>query len=102
MAAASAPLTPPPTPDGGGPPSPAQVNPTSPPAASPAPPVPSPAMQNGTQLAIQVVSNLRSIAQAFPATAAKVAEINNLMREVVAGMMTSAHTGEPAAPPSNG
>lgn len=59
-------------------------------------------MQNGTQLAIRVVSDLRAIAKAFPATAAKIADINNLMREVVAGMMQSAPTGEPAAPPSNG
>jgi hypothetical protein len=59
-------------------------------------------MQHGTQMAIQVVQSLRAIAKAFPATAPKVAEINNLMREVVAGMMQSAPTGEPAAPPSNG
>jgi hypothetical protein len=45
---------------------------------------------------------LRAIAKAFPATAPKIADINNLMREVVAGMMQSAPTGEPAAPPSNG
>jgi hypothetical protein len=59
-------------------------------------------MQNGTQLAIRVVADLRAIAKAFPATSSKVAEINNLMREVVAGMMQSAPTGEPMAPPSNG
>jgi hypothetical protein len=99
MAAAPVAMTPPPTADGG---SPAQVNPTAPPAASPAPPVPSPGMQHGTQLAIQTVQNLRAIAKAFPATAPKIAEINDLMREVVAGMMQSAPTGEPAAPPSNG
>jgi hypothetical protein len=104
MAASPVAMTPPPSAggDAGGPASPAEVNPTTPPAASPAPPVPSPAMQNGTQLAIRVVSDLRSIAKAFPATSSKVAEINNLMREVVAGMMQSAPTGEPAAPPSNG
>ena len=56
-------------------------------------------MQQGTQLAIQVVSNLRTIAKSFPATAPHIAEINNLMRQVMAAMMEHAQPGEPQAPP---
>jgi hypothetical protein len=59
-------------------------------------------MQQGTQLAIQVVSNLRTIAKAFPAAAPHIAEINNLMRSVMAAMMQHSQTGEPAAPPTAG
>lgn len=59
-------------------------------------------MEQGTQLAIGVVSGLRAIAKAFPATSDKISEMNNLMREVVALMMSSQQTGEPAAPPIGG
>lgn len=57
-------------------------------------------MEQGTQLLIQVVQGLRSIAQAFPSAAPKIAEINNLMREVVPLMMEAQQTGEPMAPPN--
>jgi len=50
-------------------------------------------------MAIEVVRMLRAIAQAYPSTAPHVAEINNLMREVMASMMQSSQPGEPAAPP---
>lgn len=49
---------------------------------------------------IGVVQGLRALAQAFPATAPKIAEINNLMREVVPLMMQSQPVGEPMAPPN--
>jgi hypothetical protein len=57
-------------------------------------------MQQGTQLAIQVVSNLRSIAKSFPSTAPHIANINNLMRAVMAAMMEHSQVGEPQAPPT--
>src|SRR6266851_9535388 len=103
MASSPVALTPPPDASSGPqqpPPSPAA--PTAPAAASPSPPQPAPAMQQGTQLAIQVVSNLRSIAKAFPATAPHIAEINNVMRSVMASMMQHAQTVEPKAPPTGG
>ena len=56
-------------------------------------------MQQGTQLLISVVNNLRSIAKQFPGTAPKVAEINNLIREMTAEVMKSQQTPEPQAPP---
>jgi hypothetical protein len=59
-------------------------------------------MEQGTQMLIGVVQGLRAIAQAFPTTAPKIAEINNLMREVVPLMMEAQQTGEPMAPPNAG
>jgi hypothetical protein len=59
-------------------------------------------MQHGTTLAIQVASNLRAISKAFPRTAPKVAEMNNLLREVMAEMMTQGQPGEAQAPPTSG
>ena len=92
--AAAPPLTPPPGMDSsaGAPP----AAPTT--SAAAAPPQPSPA-DHGTNMAIEVVRMLRAIAQAYPATAPHVAEINNLMREVMASMMSQQQPGEPAAPP---
>jgi len=101
MAAAPVAMTPPPTANGA-PPSPAQVNPTSPPAVSPAPPVPSPQLQQGTDLSIRIVRDLIALAKMFPEISPKVSQINNLMREVAAGIQESSQTGEPMAPPSNG
>ena len=99
MASASMSMPPPPSMGGtpGQPPAP-----TSTPGASPAPPTPSPSMQQGTQLLIGAVSNLRAIAKAFPAAASKVAEANNLLREISALMMQSQNPGEPQAPPTGG
>jgi hypothetical protein len=97
MATASSALTPPPGMDDQ-----SQQNPTSPAAASPAPPEPAQGMQAGTQMVIGVVSGLRAIAKAFPATAPDIAQINDLMRQVMAKMMSSQQTGEPAAPPQGG
>jgi hypothetical protein len=98
MAAGPSSLPPPP---GTGPDS-APSAPTSPTAASPAPPTPSPETQQGTQIAISVVSNLRAIATAYPSAAPFVAQINDLMRQVMAAMMESAKPGEPSAPPQGG
>lgn len=53
-------------------------------------------------MAIAVVQGLRSIAKSFPATSPKIAEINNLMREVQMIMMESQEPGEPQAPPTGG
>jgi len=91
--AAAPPLTPPPGMDSGSAPPTAPTTP-----ATAAPPQPSPA-DHGTNMAIEVVRMLRAIAQAYPSTAPHVAEINNLMREVMASMMQSSQPGEPAAPP---
>lgn len=76
--------------------------PTDPAAASPAAASPSPQMQQGTQLAIDVVSKLRTIAKAFPATASEIQQINDLMRSVTAKMMAGAQSAEPSAPPNAG
>lgn len=90
----------PPMPQDG--PGPQDVSPTAPAAASPAPATPSPAMQQGTQMVISVVQGLRAIAKAFPSTADDVAQMNNLMRSVMAKMMSEGSTGEPMAPPNGG
>lgn len=88
--------------DGSTPPSPAQVNPTTPTSVSPAPAQPSPQMDQGTQLAVGVTSGLVQISKQFPATAPLVAQMSELMRQVMAKMMESQQTGEPAAPPMPG
>lgn len=77
-----------------------QEAPTTPQAASPSPAQPSPVMQQGTQLVIQIVGNLRSIAKSYPEAAPKVEEANNIMREIIAAMMKHQAPGEPAAPPT--
>jgi hypothetical protein len=59
-------------------------------------------MQEGTELTIRIVRDLIALSKMFPAVASKVAQINNIMREVAGGIQESAPTGEPAAPPSNG
>lgn len=75
------------------------MTPTNPVAASPSPEQPSPVMQQGTQMVIGVVQNLRAIAKAYPGTAPEITQINSLMRNVLAKMMQQQHPGEPAAPP---
>lgn len=89
----------PPPPGAGNAPT-ASAAPTAPTAASPAPPSPSPALQHGTGMLLNVVSGLRAIAKAYPATSEKVAEANQIMREISAIMMTAQKPGEPQAPPS--
>ena len=64
---------------------------------APASTVPSPAMESGTRLVIGVVNQLRAIAQAYPAAAPLVAQINDLMREVQVQIMKGGQQGEPQA-----
>ena len=98
MAAGASALTPPPS--TGGDSSASQPSPTTPPAASPAPPTPSPAMQQGTQMMLQVVNGLRSIAKAFPGASPAVAKINEIIRgEMMPALMQHNEPSEPAAPP---
>jgi len=59
-------------------------------------------MQQGTQMAISIVSNLRTLAKAYPQISPEVQQINDLMRKVMAGMMQNQTPGEPAAPPMAG
>jgi hypothetical protein len=59
-------------------------------------------MNQGTQLAISTVNNLRQIARAFPSTAPIIQQINDLMREVTARMMAGSETPEPQSPPNAG
>ena len=49
---------------------------------------------------ISIVNNLRSIAKSYPEAAPKVAEANNIMREIMAALMQHQNPGEPAAPPA--
>lgn len=70
--------------------------------ATPAPATPSPMMQQGTQLLLSVVNNLRAIAKQFPGAAPKVAEANNLMREIAQEIMKAAPAPEAQAPPMAG
>jgi len=80
-----------------------QGPPTSPQAVSPAPPTPSPAMQQGTQMMLQVVNGLRAIAKAFPGASPGVAEINELIRgKLMPAIMAHSEPGEPQAPPVGG
>jgi hypothetical protein len=99
MASPSNALTPPPQMGDSAPP---PQTPSSPTAASPSPAQPSPAMQQGTQDVIEIVNKLRGIAKAHPKVAPQVGQINDLMREVLAGMMESQTPGEPQAPPTGG
>lgn len=98
MASPASPMSPPPGIDQG-----AQAPPSTPaPAAAPAAPKPSPQMQQGTQIMLQVVSGLRDFAKMFPASAQYVQQMNDLAREAMRSMMQSAEVGEPAAPPVAG
>jgi hypothetical protein len=56
-------------------------------------------LQQGTQVLIRVVSDLRGIAKAYPAAAPHVAEANDAIRKIMAAIMQHANPGEPAAPP---
>src|SRR3974390_2630737 len=98
MASATQPLQPPPSP--GGDASAPQAAPTSPTAVSPAPPTPSPAMQQGTRMMLDVVNGLRAIAKMFPGASPGVAGVHEPLRgKVMPQIMQSAEPGEPAAPP---
>jgi len=92
-------MSPPPSPNGSAGPAPL---PTSPPAVSPAPAVPSPTMQQGTDLTIRIIRDLIALAKMFPVASPDVADINNIMRKVGAKIQESMQAGEPMAPPSNG
>lgn len=70
--------------------------------ATAAPPMPSPQSSQGTQLLISVVNNLRAIAKAYPGAAPKVAEMNNLAREIAQEIMKAAPPSEAQAPPVGG
>ena len=70
--------------------------------AAPAPPTPAPQIQQGTQLAIRIVNDLRTLAKAFPGAAPAVAEIHDKMRDVMKAVMQQGTPGEPAAPPTGG
>jgi hypothetical protein len=59
-------------------------------------------MQQGTQDVIEIVQKLRGLAKAHPKVAPSIAKINDLMREVLAGMMESQTPAEPQAPPNAG
>src|SRR5258708_38046185 len=99
---ASTPTAMPPPPGAGGDSAPQGPQPSTD-AASPAPPTPSPAMQQGTQMMLQVVNGLRAIAKAFPGASPSVAKINELIRgEIMPAIMQHAEPGEPAAPPIAG
>ncbi len=51
-------------------------------------------------MVISIVSQLRSLAKAYPQTAPHIAQVNDLMRKVLGAMMTHAQPGEPQAPPT--
>jgi len=91
-------MTPPPSPPGQA--DSAPQAPTSPAAASPSPAQPSPATQQGTQMVLGIIRDLRSLAKAYPEAAPHITQINDLMRKVMASMMQSAQPGESAAPPT--
>jgi hypothetical protein len=59
-------------------------------------------MQQGITDVMTVVSTVRGIAKAFPATAPEIMQINDLMRQVQQKMMASQPVGEAMAPPTNG
>lgn len=50
-------------------------------------------------MVIQIVQGLRGLAQAFPAIAPDVQEINDVMRRIQMKMMQGGASPEPAAPP---
>lgn len=95
------PMTPPPGMDSGTPPppDPAAASADSQ-GAAPAPPQPSPQMQQGTQLAIRIVNDLRTLAKAFPGAAPAVAEMHDKMRDVMKAIMQQGTPGTAAAPPT--
>lgn len=90
-----------PPPPGASQPTPGDAPPSMPQATS-APAQPSPAMQQGTQQVISVLQGLRAIAKAYPSTSAKIAEINDMMREVGLEIMKGQQMPEPQAPPIGG
>jgi hypothetical protein len=51
-------------------------------------------------MVLEVVRNLRSLAKAYPEAAPYIAQINDLMRKVMAATMQRANAGESQAPPT--
>jgi hypothetical protein len=90
-------MTPPPgaSPDSGAANAPAP----SPVGASPATPTDSPQMQQGAQLVISIVHNVRALAKMYPKVAPLVAEVNEKMREMLPLIMQSQPSAETQAPP---
>ena len=78
---------------------PAAAQPPSSQQASPAPAQPSPQVEEGSRLVIQVVQALRKLAQSYPAAAPAISKINDGMREVQMKVMAGSKPTEPAAPP---
>jgi len=76
--------------------------PTSPVTASPAAATPNPKIEQGSTDVIAAVQALRRVAQAFPAAAKPISQINDLMRDVQMAIMKNSQPGEPSAPPTGG
>lgn len=53
-------------------------------------------------MVITVAQGLRAIAVAYPSTAGKVSQANDLLREIAALMMQHQEPGQPMAPPTAG
>lgn len=88
-------VTPPPgadTPPPGPPPDSSQQ-------ASPSPAAPSPQVEKGSRLVIQVVQALRQLGSDFPAAQPEISKINDAMRAVQLKVMSGSKPPEPAAPP---
>jgi hypothetical protein len=67
--------------------------------ASPAPAAPSPQVEEGSRLVIQIVQGLRKLGQLYPAAVPAITKINDAMREVHMKVMAGGKPSEPAAPP---
>jgi len=67
--------------------------------ASPAPAAPSPQVEEGSRMVIQIVQGLRKLAQNYPGAAPAISKMNDLMREVQMKVMAGGKPPEPAAPP---
>lgn len=94
--ASTSPLPPPPP---GMDPNAPPTAPTMPPAAVASPATPAPTLDHGMQMAINIANQLRSLAKAYPSAAPKVAQANDLLREIQIEIMKNQQPGEPAAPP---
>jgi hypothetical protein len=92
---ATAPMaTVPPPPGGQTPPPPKNGADAAPAAASP-----SPQVEQGSRLVIQIVQSLRQLGQQFPAAAPAITKVNDAMREIQLKVMAASKPSEPAAPP---
>jgi hypothetical protein len=69
--------------------------------AAPAPAAPSPQLDQGSKLALNVVQTLRQLGQMFPAAVPGVTKVNDIIRnEIMPKIMAGAKPSEPAAPPT--